>query len=103
MNDSKLEKANIEDLIERKADLEKAVASQDYQKVIKILKYLKSIDMTIEALAGSLIGKSLKPLSTLKAPKIRGDLDGEAKEINEISAYILGKWMKLVIKPNESA
>lgn len=39
----KLEKANVDDLKEHKVSLDKAVAAQDFQRVIKILKYLQKV------------------------------------------------------------
>ena len=39
----KLEKANVEDLKEHKVSLDKAITCQDFQRVIKILKYLQKV------------------------------------------------------------
>ena len=73
-----LEKANAEDIIERKIYLQKALAQKDYSKVIKILKYLQRLEMNKEVLARTLIGKSISPLVNLKTP---ADQEGEIKEI----------------------
>jgi hypothetical protein len=59
--------------------------------------------MTKEILAATLIGKTLTPLLSLKVPSDRNDLEGEAKEIKEISEKLLGEWKKLISKPAVSA
>ena len=98
----KLEKANVEDLKEHKVSLEKAVTGQDFQRVIKILKYLQKVQMTKETLAATLIGKSVNPLTVFKTPAERGDLEQEAAEIREISGVLLAEWKKLLVKPIET-
>jgi len=55
--------------------------------------------MTKEALALTLIGKSITPLVSLKPPSDRGDLNHEANEINHLSEKLLGEWKKLLVKP----
>jgi len=45
------------------------------------LKYLQKVQMTKETLAATLIGKSVNPLTVLKTPAERGDLEKEAAEI----------------------
>ncbi len=97
--ETKLEKANIEDLKERKGDLDKALTGLDYITAIKILKYLQKIEMTKETLAATLIGKTITPLLSLKVPSDRSDLEGEVKEIKEISEKLLAEWKKLISKP----
>ena len=59
----KLEKLNVDDLKERKGDLDKAITGLKYDRVIIILKYLKKIEMTKEILALTLIGKTMSTLS----------------------------------------
>ena len=58
--------------------------------------------MTKETLAATLIGKSVNPLTVLKTPAERGDLDKEAAEIREISCLLLAEWKKLLVKPIET-
>lgn len=57
--------------------------------------------MTKETLAATLIGKSINPLSVLKTPAERSDLENEAVEIREISGLLLSEWKKLLVKPSE--
>ena len=98
----KLQKANFEDLKEHKVSLDKAVTGLDFQRVIKILKYLQKVQMTKETLAATLIGKSVNPLTVFKTPAERGDLEQEAAEIREISGVLLAEWKKLLVKPSET-
>ena len=58
--------------------------------------------MTKETLAATLIGKSINPLTVLKTPAERGDLENEAVEIREISGLLLAEWKKLLVKRNET-
>jgi hypothetical protein len=58
--------------------------------------------MTKESLAATLIGKSINPLTVLKTPAERGDLENEAVEIREISGLLLAEWKKLLVKPSET-
>lgn len=58
--------------------------------------------MTKESLAATLIGKSINPLTVLKTPAERGDLENEAVEIREISGLLLAEWKKLLVKRNET-
>ena len=58
--------------------------------------------MTKETLAATLIGKSINPLSVLKTPSERSDLENEAVEIREISGLLLSEWKKLLVKPSET-
>jgi len=57
--------------------------------------------MTKETLAATLIGKSVSPLTVLKTPAERGDLEKEAAEIREISSLLISEWKKLMVKANE--
>ena len=98
----KREKANVENLKEHKVSLDKAVTGQDFQKVIKILKYLQKVQMTKETLAATLIGKSVTPLTVLKTPAERGDLEKETAEIREISCLLISEWKKQLVKPSEA-
>lgn len=100
--DIKLEKANPDDLKERMIDLDKSVAGQDFNRVVKILKYFQKIEMTMAVLVATKIGKTLTPLSTLKCPFDRKDLEDEASKIREISAGLLVEWKKLLNKPVEA-
>ena len=58
--------------------------------------------MTKETLAATLIGKSVTPLTVLKTPAERGDLEKETAEIREISGVLLSEWKKLLVKPSET-
>ena len=58
--------------------------------------------MTKETLAATLIGKSVNPLTVLKTPAERGDLEKEAAEIREISSLLISEWKKLMVKANEA-
>ena len=58
--------------------------------------------MTKETLAATLIGKSVNPLTVLKTPAERGDLEKETAEIREISGVLLSEWKKLLVKPSET-
>lgn len=58
--------------------------------------------MTKETLAATLIGKSINPLTVLKTPAERGDLENETVEIREISGLLLAEWKKLLVKPSET-
>ena len=49
----------MDDLKERKVDLDKAVVNKEYDVVIKILKYLSKIKMSKEVLALTLIRKTM--------------------------------------------
>ena len=98
----KLQKANVEDLKEHKVSLDKAVTGLDFQRVIKILKYLQKVQMTKETLAATLIGKSVNPLTVLKTPAERGDLEQDAAEIREISCLLISEWKKLMVKASEA-
>jgi hypothetical protein len=58
--------------------------------------------MTKETLAATLIGKSVNPLTVLKTPAERGDLEQEAVEIREISCLLISEWKKLMVKASEA-
>ncbi len=91
----KLEKVSSELLLERKGELEKALSSHKFHTVISLLKVLKKTLITRELLADTLIGKTLTSCSNSQAPKDRGDLEGEASQIREISTAILTEWKKI--------
>jgi hypothetical protein len=93
----------VDDLKERKADLDKALINTEYDTVIKILRYLSKIEMNKEVLALTLIGKSMTQLSSLTPPGSRGDLESQAKQIRELSASILAEWKKLIAKTPTAA
>ena len=94
----KLTKVSSAILIEDKADLERLRGKYDFGNLYKLLKKIKSYDMSRELLVETLIGKSLTPLSVIEAPADRKDLEEEAQKVRKISSDILNSWKK-VSKP----
>lgn len=91
----KLEKISSEELLERKADLEKALSSQQFHTVVSCLKVLQKTQITRQLLEETLIGKTLTSCSKVITPKEHGDLEGDAELIRTISADILVDWKKI--------
>lgn len=92
---NKLEKISSEELLERKADLEKALSSHEFHTVVSCLKVLQKTLITRQLLEDTLIGKTLTSCSKVVTPKEHGDLEGDAEKIRTISGEILVEWKKI--------
>ena len=92
---NRLEKTSSEELLERKADLEKALSSHQFHTVVSCLKVLQKTQITRQLLEDTMIGKTLTSCSKLVTPKEHGDLEGDAEKIRNISGEILVEWKKI--------
>jgi hypothetical protein len=78
MENQQKEKVSSELLLERKEDIEKAINSFQYHKVISCLKVMKKTLITRELLQKTLVGKTLKRCSELQVTMEHGDKEAEA-------------------------
>jgi len=79
----------LEDLTSMRLSLEKT--TEDVDKLISILKYLKQQELTYEEVKNSKLGKSISKLTK-----------NTNKEVSTISNEIVNKWRKLD-KPTENS